>query len=401
MVRSLHTGLATALLLGLVACSGGSNGSMAPSTGSGGAMSPAAGASQPGAVATSETHRALAAVDAFGSRVSGIGNELLTELPLPLQRSAALRDRQKARNCNDGIAFYSPDRAGDANSNETLFFYNSHCTQLAVDTVRLITSTGANSETVESTISTYAPGHRNDALTTVTASTTYADAIFDANGFPVAADGFDRSSTAQLAVGTTPAASTGDEMVMLPSANNVGDFCSDFAGFNKTGVAALDMTFGAQGGDLTGGTRTVNPSGSVTWKSTAAGSIAAGAIGSLSIAQGTENTACPITTSAFALSGGTSLGNFSIPASLTFDNGILDDATITGATFQGGYTLDVRMNTHKHPENPNAVTGTVSKNGKAVAKFGTDAFGYGHVIVFGVGEFKLAGWTVVPKDKSH
>lgn len=387
--RRRHIGLAPVFLLALVACSGG---------GSGGSSTPAApggGGNPPPPGQGDAAKKALGDVDAFGSRAKVVFTEVLTEVPRALAGRTQMRSSKPSPNCVDGVAFFMPDRNGDPGSDETRYFYNSHCTQLAVDVVNIITARGKHRETVSTTASSYAHGHADTPTATIAATSKIFKATFDSNGFPIVADGFDRSTTSQLALGTTPTVANDDEMLLARSSTNQSDFCSDFAGYDIPGIPSLDATFGWQGGVFSGGTRTTNADGSVTWNAPTMGNAVQGAIGSLSIDRDRRNTVCPISSPQFSIVGGTSLGDVNVPLVATFADGRLGDLSVSDATLPNGDTLNVTTNTHKFPGNPNFINGTISDGGADVAKFGLDAFGNGQLILPGHGEFKMVDWMVV------
>jgi len=183
---------------------------------------------------------------------------------------------------------------------------------------------------------------------------------------------------------------------MLPGTASSESFCGDAAGFNATGIAALGETFGWQGGVSSTGTRTVNADGSVTWNATHAGSTAKGAVGSLSIHTGTPNTACPIATPMFTLSGGTTQGSYTIPTVATYKGGLLIGLTITNASLANGTTLNVTTNTSVSPTSNLFITGTIANGSTQVATFNVDAFGDGTLTMTSSGaQYVLTDWHVV------
>jgi hypothetical protein len=384
--RYRHIGLVSALLLALVACSGGGSGGSSTPVGPGGGNPP------PPPSQTGEMKKALGAADAFGSRAKVLSTDAFVELH---RAAGQIRPAKHSSNCVDGVEFFMPDRNGDPDSNEALYFYNSHCTQLAVDVVNLVTSTGKHRETVNTTARSYAHGHADTPTAMTTATSKIFKATFDSNGFPIVADGFNRSTNSELSLGTTPTIANDDEMVLKPSSTNVSDFCSDFAGYDVAGIPSLGATFGWQGGAFSGGTRKTNADGSVTWNAPTTGNVVQGGIGSLSIDKDRRNTTCPISSPQFTIVGGTSLGKVDIPLAASLENGRISDISVSGATLPNGDTLDVTTNTHKFPGNPNFITGTISDGRGQVAKFGLDAFGNGQLIIMGHGNFKIVDWMVV------
>ncbi|HEV8020175.1 MAG TPA: hypothetical protein VGP41_02855 [Candidatus Lustribacter sp.] len=291
--------------------------------------------------------------------------------------------------------FFSPDKNGDTNSTEQQYFYDNACAQLARDVVRVFTSTGTTSETVNRTVKVYAQSN-STAIATRTDVDTIRNATFDQYGFAIPADGFARSEAGMLQYSGTNAIASDAELVMNPASGSTETFCGDSAGYNVNGIAALGETFGWQGGVLSAGTRTVNPDGSVTWTATHAGATSKGGIGSLGIAAGTQNTSCPIATPMFTLTGGTSLGTYNIPTVATYKSGLLVGLTITGATLSSGATLNVTTNLNVSPTNSAFITGTIANGGTSIATFTVDAFGDGTLTMSSGGsQYVITDWHVV------
>lgn len=295
--------------------------------------------------------------------------------------------------CNNGVEFWSPDKNGDPNSTEEQYFYDSGCQQIARDVVRVFNVSGT-SETVNRTVKQYA---LNNPTPTAQRTTTisFINGTYDANGFPKAASGFARSATSELDVAGSKTLLNDNELVMMPSSNGANVYCSDAAGYNATGVASLGETFGNQGG-VSNGSRTVNNDGSVTWQSTASGTAYKGAIGSFAIDTASANTACPISTPEYSLSGGTSTGSYSIPVTATFSHGVLTNLAVTNAQLANGNTLNVTTNSGVQPQNSQFVTGIISNNGTQIATFAVDAFGDGTLTVTSSGaQYVMNDWHVV------
>jgi len=297
--------------------------------------------------------------------------------------------------CTNGVEFFAPDRNGDTNSTETIDFYDAACTSEARDFVRVFTSTGATSENVAVTESLFAPGNTTP-IASRSQMRTITNGTFNANGFPIASDGFNLVESGSLNISGAKTIDSSRELVLEPATAGTTSYCSDAAGFNATGFAKLNETFGWQGGVLSGGTRVVNADNSVTWTGTHAGTDFKGAIGGLSIVTGTQNTACPIATPMFALAGGTSTGTYSIPVSATYARGRLVSLTITGATLANGTTLNVTTNASAGGSSSQFITGTVSNGATQIATFAVDAFGDGTLTVTATGaQYVITAWHVV------
>jgi hypothetical protein len=297
--------------------------------------------------------------------------------------------------CTNGVEFFAPDRNGDPGSTETIDFYDAACTEQARDLVRVFTSTGASSENVAMTESLYAIGNATP-IATRSEMRTITNATFNSNGFPIAADGFDLVESGSLNISGAKTISSSRELVLSAASSGTTNYCSDSAGYNATGIAKLSETFGWQGGILTGGSRTINADNSVTWTGTNAGTAFNGAIGSLAIASGAQNTTCPISTPMFTLTGGTSTGSYSIPVTATYANGRLESLTIAGATLANGTTLNVTTNASVGPSSTQFITGSVSSGATQIATFAVDGFGDGTLTVTGTGaQYVITAWHVV------
>jgi hypothetical protein len=385
-MRTLSLGFALTAALIVAGCGGG------------GSSTPSAASSGGGSVTTqsSASETAVSTTNAVGSPMSSLSD--YNNATSSLQSFARGTESVQLGVCQTPSAggsyeFFSPDKNGDPNSTEQQYFYDTSCTQPARDVVRVWTSTGTSSETVNRTAKIYALGN---ATAIATRTDAIKNATFDQYGFAIPADGFARANDGTLQYSGTNAIASDDELVVSPTSGNSESFCGDSAGYNVNGVASLNETFGWQGGAFSGGTRTVNADGSVTWTATHAGSTAKGAIGSLSIGVGTQNTACPITTPMFTLAGGTSLGNYSIPAVATYKSGLLIGLTIANATLANGTTLNVTTNTGVSPTSTNFITGVVANAGTQVATFTVDAFGDGTLTMSSGGtQYVITDWHVV------
>jgi hypothetical protein len=376
--------IASALLAG---CSGG-----------GGGSSPNPIATSPSTSSPSQTQsiQAISDANAFGSPLKDFADfDKTADTSGSSGNQSSARVRLTATGaCNNGVEFYSPDRNGDENSTETIDYYDSGCTEEALDVVRLFTSTGASSESVALTESLFAPGNAT-AIATRSETHTITNATFNAYGYPLASDGYDLVASDALTIGSAKTIDSNSELVMAPASSGTNAFCSDSAGFNATGFSKLGITFGWQGGVLGGGTRTVNADGSVTWTATHAGMTYKGPIGGLSVATGVQNAACPISTPMFTLAGGTAVGSYSIPITVTYAHGMLESLTITNATLGDGDTLSVTTTTGVPGTSPQFVTGSVSNGTTQIATFAVDAYGDGTLTITATGaQYVMTDWHV-------
>ncbi|HET9097547.1 MAG TPA: hypothetical protein VFN37_12860 [Candidatus Baltobacteraceae bacterium] len=388
-----RTFLAAAALLAataLTACGGGS--------GSSASLTPPAGGSS-GASTQTQTEDSINTANDVGSPMSEVSsyNESLSS---PLQSSGRIvQDAATIKalgdgTCSNGVEFFAPDKKGDANSTERIVFYDNGCTQMQSDAVRVYTSTGSNSETVQRTVSRYKLSS-STASAVHSETVNYSNAAFDAFGYPIYKNGFDRTHTGELDVNGVKTIDGDGELAVLPAAGSSTSYCSDSAGFNATGNASLNETFGWAGMNASG-TRTINSDGSVSWNFTHTGNVYTGPIGGLSIQAGVQNTACPISTPMFTLAGGTLKGSSNLPISATYTHGVLSNLTVTNGTLANGDTLGVSTNSGVSPSDEHFISGSLSKSGAAIANFNVNAFGDGTLIVVSSGQaYQIEDWHVV------
>ncbi len=292
------------------------------------------------------------------------------------------------------MEFFAPDKKGDPDSTELIFFYDNACTAIARDAVRVWNSTSASSESIARTVSLY--GLNSSSPGAVRSETVnYTNASFDRYGYPIVKNGFDRTHTGELDINGVKTIDGDGELAVAPSSGGSTTFCSDSAGFNATGNQTLNETFG-WAGVMPSGTRTVNGNSSVTWQTTSTGTAYTGPIGALSIQAGVQNTSCPISTPMFTLAGGTAKGQYNLPISATYTLGILTNLTIQNATLSNGDTLNVQTNSGVLPGNSHFISGTLDRSGTTVATFNVDAFGDGVLIVDATGkQYQIEDWSVV------
>jgi len=374
----------------LCGCGGGGGGSMTSTP------VPVSTAPSGGSSTQSQSESAIATSNAFGAPLEQFSS-FDDSISPPTQGGGPLARTRLLGNgtCLGGFEFFSPDSAGDPHSTEVKNFYDFACTDLARDIVRIYSANGSSAESVQFSEELFSPENATP-IAARTASRSISNATFDAFGFPIAADGFDETATASLAISGTTTIQSGAELVALATASGTNDFCSDGAAFNTPGFPALNETFGWQGGVLSGGSRTVNSDGSITWTAVHTGSVSKGPVGSFSVQSGTENTACPITTPMFTLAGGTSLGSYSVPVVVTFQHGMIQSLSIQNATLINGTTLTVSTNSAQQPTSNQFITGTISQNGAQIATFSVDAFGDGSLTITASGkQFAIIDFYVV------
>jgi hypothetical protein len=388
-MRSASLGLALAATLIFAGCSGGGS-SSTPSSGTNGGTNS-------GSSTTTQSESAITTTNSVGEPMKSLTNYNNSVSPQSEARNAQSLQLGVCQAYSGGgsYEFFSPDKNSDTNSTEEQYFYDNSCTQLARDEVRIWSSTGASSENVTHTMKIYALGNATPSATR-TDAVALTNATFDQYGFPNPANGFDRVDTGNLNIAGSNTVNSDFELVMLPLSGSSESFCGDSAGYNATGIASLGETFGWQGGVFSTGSRTVNADGSVTWNATHTGSTAKGAVGSLSIGVGTQNTGCPITKPMFTLSGGTSLGSYTIPTVATYKAGLLINLTIANASLANGTTLNVTTNTNVSPTSNLFITGTIASGGSQIATFNVDAFGDGTLTMTSSGaQHVITDWQVV------
>ncbi|MBV8244718.1 MAG: hypothetical protein JOZ38_02235 [Candidatus Eremiobacteraeota bacterium] len=372
----------TALILSACGGGGGGGSSMLPGGGSGdtnGTLS-----------VLQVSEHAITTTNDLGEPLKGIGEYEQSISPFSIARQP-----QSTTACHNAYQFSSPDLAGDPNSTETQYFYDSACTFLARDVVRKFNNPGGSgNETIYQTATLYAFDNahpiaiRNDTVS-------IANGTYNANGFPSLAAGYNRTSTGSLQIAGSKVIDSDFELIMSPESGNTNTFCTDSAGFSATGVPSLGETFGWTGG-VSSGTRTNNGGGSVTWSATHTGTGYKGPIGSVAFAFGNPNTSCPITSPLFSLTGGTQTGAFSYPITATYQNGLLIGLTVSGGTLSNGDTLNVTTQPNIPPQTDLLITGTITHGTQPVATFNVNAFGNGTLTPASGGpQLVITDWHVI------
>ena len=362
--------------------------------GQGGSAIPLGGAETVGDAAAIMAHRptdtqttaaAIGAVGALGSRIAA------------LARTADGDDTGRTIGaCRDGRQFFAPDRRGDARSSETRDYFDSACTQLARDTLRLYAFRGPASEVVERVISLYQRGGSTPVA--VRRETSFvASTRFGRWGFPVARDGFAQTTASSLWVGNRRESSDGSGIVLLPGRGVTTGYCQDSAGYSVGGFPSLDATFGWEGGTLDSqisATRTTEGDGAITLASIEQGETFVGPIGSLAAVAQKHAGSCPSASPVYRLQGGELAGAFIAPIRATYRGGRLRRLSVSGASFSGGYRLNA-VTTTAGLQAPR-VAGTLAGGGFRVAAFETDAFGNGTLTIASTGaQYRLIDWTIV------
>jgi hypothetical protein len=220
--------VASALLAG---CSGGGGSSPSPNN--------PGNPGSPGGTSQTQSVMAIADENAFGSPLkdfSDFDKTADTGASNAPQSSARVRTTATGT-CVAGVEFFAPDRNNDPDSTETVDFYDLACTLEARDVVRIYTSTGTSSETVALNESLFAPGNSTPIATR---SETHAitNATFSANGYPLAASGYDLVATDSLNIASVKTIDSSRELVLQAASSGTNGFCMDSAGFNATGFHA-------------------------------------------------------------------------------------------------------------------------------------------------------------------
>lgn len=300
--------------------------------------------------------------------------------------------------CVNGTETFVPDKHGDPNSTEVQVFFDTGCTILAHDVIRLWTALGAGSERVNRTVSIYAPRNPTPIAVRIE-SNTFTNATFTPNGYPKAATGYDEVDSSFVALSGVRYIINGSEQVMTagPPASPpfTRTYCTDAAGFNATGFPHLGVTYGYQNAIASGSYS--NNGGSETYTATRVGESFSGPIGGLNIGIGTQNTSCPISNPMFTITGGSQMGGAgsynTYPFTSTYTGGVLSNLTVTNATV-GGYLLNIATDQTQSPTNPLFIYGTASKGG-LTATISVDAFGNGTLTTSSGRQYVITDWHVL------
>lgn len=396
----------------LAACGGGSGagmGSLTPAANAG-AASTAQSAARTAPVTAEQTRVAMEpesqnnveSANAFGDHVKAYA----TYSDLDDASDVKVPEKPQDGACNKGIETFTPDRAGEPNSQERIHFYDPACTYVARDAVRIWAFPGKGGrENVSRNVTFYS--YQQAIVATASDEIFITAADYNSNGTPKAADGYQSQLYGSLNLIDNGKTIDWDrELIVEPAAKDGSSEaeCGNSAGFNATPYKKTGSIGGWNG--ISSGSRTLNSDGSVTWAAVHAGSTFRGPAGSLSIVQGSPDTSCPITPPGeFSLSGGSVVGNYNIPVSVTYDRGFLQNLTVTNATLANGDTLNVVTNgTPPNYSDPNFVTGTILTSGgkstKVASTFNTDAFGNGTLTVYTsdpnvVLYYTIADWHVI------
>jgi hypothetical protein len=185
---------------------------------------------------------------------------------------------------------------------------------------------------------------------------------------------------------------SGSHFIFQPGFGSVSDFCQSLAGYSANGIPSLDVAFGWQSGAFSGGARTMEERGISTWSANASGAIVQGAIGALSLRQGSAGSSCPMTAPAYTVDGADVTNAFSIPLTVMFRQGRLSSLSVGNARFANGESLDVSTADTRSGVQVNAV---IRSGRTQLATFHTDAAGNGRLTITSTGaQYVIAGWIV-------
>ncbi len=298
---------------------------------------------------------------------------------------------------NAGYEFFQPDKNNDSNSTERIVFYDSGCSQMAMDVVRKVSNETASSETVTRTIIRFSQSGTQTASRSETIN--YSDVVngFDAYGYPNTNAPLVRTSTSTFNLtppnGKSFSVTQDDEFIAgsQTSANTLA-FCADDAGINQAG----NYGFATQT-DPSNGTITNNPDDSTTFKMTRMGYSYPS--GTMQLNLGTPNTKCPIATPYYTISGGNTPGQYVLPIQITVGAPIgtamppIVDLEVKNASFPNGETLNITTQTPGAV--PSQISGTLTNFAGTVATFTLDSYGSGTLTVNSTGQtLPVQGWHV-------
>ncbi|MGH7661004.1 MAG: hypothetical protein ACRENA_08860 [Vulcanimicrobiaceae bacterium] len=381
-MRRLLLALSICSTLVLAACGGGGGGGHA---GLPGAASNASGS-------TTEELNQISAVESITTVLQGQSDYSMDSLTQGLVSRFPASGNS---GCVNGTETFVPDKHGDSNSTEAQVFFDTGCTILAHDVIRIWTSLGAGSERVNRTVSIYAPRNPTPIAVRIE-SNIFTNASFTPNGYPKAATGYDEVDSAFVALSGVRYIIDGSEQVMVagPPASPpfTRTYCTDSAGFNATGFPHLGVTYGYQNGIASGSYS--NNGGSETYTATRVGMSFSGAIGGLNLGIGTQNTSCPISNPMLTITGGTQMGGTNTyPFTSTYTGGVLSNLTVSNATV-GGYVLNIATDQTQSPTNPLFIYGTATKD-SATATISVDAFGNGTLTTSSGRQYVITDWHVL------
>ena len=395
MYKKFVSTLAVSLMLAGCGGGGGSTGSPVPFDPTGSTTGPQSSTLPAGAAAIATANSVGTTLQSFTSfEQQQFASQAL---------QTALRPMGKGTPCTNGVIVTTPDRNGDPNSTEVQDFYDPACTYIARDTVRKFVENGTSElETLTQNQYSYSPSTKNPKPIAVRNDVVnLQNATFDAAGYPVATDGYLRSSTGALAIGSTKVIVSDFDLVMQPAQKGMNTYCSDSAGFSIDVVDTVDgLQFQSYGwaAVVATGTRMRNSDGSVTWNGTHEGHDYSGPAGSITLSFAAPNTTCPINSPMFSVHGPNDLGTRTLPISVTYLSGVIKNLTITNAQLGNNITLNVTTNSSVGPGSSEFINGVLSgPKGAVIASFNVNAFGDGTLTqqFGGNNQYAITDWHVM------
>jgi hypothetical protein len=257
---------------------------------------------------------------------------------------------------------------------------------------------GAGAESEADAVSIYTRGASAPVALRVENSQ-ITNARFDSLGFPIARDGFSRTTTRQLLVSNQRQSVSSSSTAMAPSSGNgINAICENSAGYDAAGVPSRDATFGWQGSTIESPTsiRRDDGNGSVTVSTTQVGNTFAGPVGSLSLLAGAPGGSCTDAPPAYALTGASTASAFTVPIRASYRDGKLSSLAVWRASFSSGYRFDLTTTRRAKNGIDGGVRGLLTDGKTQVASLSSDAFGSGELTITSTGaQYRIVDWTVV------
>jgi hypothetical protein len=360
MTRALYLAACLAVA-GAAACSSSSTGQAVPNA-AGGVRPYAA---RPAFIDVNKG--ALAALDAMSFQFKVVLDEVRSDTPPDTGSTDGT--------CKNGIEVFVPDRKGEANSQEYLYFYDAACKSLSRSIVRTYGELAPSKGWVMLNISSYRAGDAKPNSIRLTWDL-YTHASFDKSGYPIVSRGFVREAHVLVSTGAkSKLYEHYAEFILGPSTNDGATLCGQSAGYDAVRLRDFIQVFGASGA-LDGQSSTDAKTG-VTSYSAYFGADAYQADDFRVIKSGTYNDDCPMGSQpTYHLSSGTSLGSSSGAFAMTFSNGTMTNLSAS-SLFAESINLTIVTNTKTFPTDPDYVHGTLAYAGRTVATFDVNEFGNG------------------------
>lgn len=273
--------------------------------------------------------------------------------------------------CWNGTEF-SASTNGSTQTDEVKYFYNRDCTQLARDVISVTTSgPSVSSRDIQRTVKTYNLTGQLLATqaahyTLQTGSNTFSTTVFD---------------TLTIGTSSQPSSEYGTEWNVTQQSSMVDAIAGSDGQVDNDASISLNESLGNVG-VLSNATWTTDSSGNVTLSEQLDRTFYKGALGGLSLMQG----------SPFTISGGSTLGTSQVQSTIVYDaSGALTSVQMNG-TLLGGNTLTVTSS-----GSPLSVNGTIADpSGKTLATYQADRYGNGTITYAGSGaQGEIVSWHFV------